>query len=439
MVALKFLPFYIIIFNSGENTSRRGVEPVGGMGEKHMRDYDVIVVGAGPAGGSAAYFLGQAGWRVLVLEKEHLPRYKTCGGGLSIRFLEEQFPFSFAPVLGTEITAMAYAFRRRMVTIPVRPQLIGMVMRDQLDAHILKHARAEIRQGVTVKSVIENAEGVAVETASGERFHARYLIGADGANSFVARSLGLRRKRSLVAALEAEVPVSPQLMGQFGHMPVFIFGEIRKGYLWIFPKADHLSVGAAAMRPRKGELQKKLNEVMRRYGINLDGVQLHGHPIPLYTRREPISTPRTLLVGDAAGLVDPFSGEGIRFAIKSGRLAAEALQRGQPAVYEREVFKQIGLNHILARIEAQVFFNLENLCLLLGSPNPFTTQAIVDLLSDQVSTLDVMLYAIASLPLFVGTEIAAGVASLLRGPAAGNRIRERIYPEAIDVRTLSMQ
>ena len=117
--------------------------------------YDAIIAGAGPAGGSAAYFLGEAGKRVLVLERERLPRYKTCGGGLSTSFLERQFPFSFEPVLQSRVKALSYAFDGRLVTIPVEPGVVCMVMRDQFDAHLLAHARAEVRQGVAVRNVIE--------------------------------------------------------------------------------------------------------------------------------------------------------------------------------------------------------------------------------------------------------------------------------------------
>lgn len=201
--------------------------------------YDAIVVGAGPAGATATYFLGEAGKRVVVLEKESLPRYKTWGGGLSIRFLQEQFPFSFDAIVETQAKALA-------------------------------------------------------------------------------------------AAIEVEAPVSPDIMRRFADRPVFIFGEIKLGYLWIFPKSDHLSVGIAALHPKRGTLQATLRQVMSRYGISLEGVRLHGHPIPIYTHREPVATHRALLVGDAAGLVDPLSGQGIRYAIKSGRLSMDWLKAWLP-------------------------------------------------------------------------------------------------------------
>lgn len=364
-------------------------------------DFDVIIVGSGPAGATAAYFLGEAGTRVLVLEKETLPRYKTCGGGLSIDFLKRQFPFSFDPVLEVDVNAFCYAFDGRLVTIPIQNGVVGMVMRDKFGAYVLAHARAEVRQDANVHQIVEYYDRVMVETKDGRQFTGRYLIGADGANSVVARSLGLRRKKTLAAAIEAEVRVAPDILRSLGDRPVFIFEEIRLGYLWIFPKADHLSVGIAALHPKRGELQNTLAQVMERFGISLEGAFLHGHPIPIYTIRQPISTARSLLVGDAAGLVDPLSGEGIRYAIKSGRLAAEAILSRHPERYSQTVFRKIGINHIFTLGFAQFFYQFQPICLALGAPNPTATQAIVDSLSDRARTVDIAFRAFLSLPYFL--------------------------------------
>ncbi|HLF26744.1 MAG TPA: geranylgeranyl reductase family protein [Anaerolineae bacterium] len=392
--------------------------------------YDVIIAGAGPGGATAAYFLGEAGRRVLVLEKETLPRYKPCGGGLSVRMLEETFPFSFEPVLESRVKAVAYAFGDRTVRLPVPDQAVRTVMRDRFDAHILAHARAEVHQGVGVHAVNERDDRVVVETSDGGVFEGRYLIGADGANSVVARLMGLRRGKTLAAAIEAEVPAAPEVLRRFDDALLFILGEMRMGYLWIFPKADHLSVGIGALHPKPGALQAMLARVMARYGVPMQGARLHGHPIPIYLRREPIATAHTLLVGDAAGLVDPLSGEGIRLAIKSGKLAAEAILAGRPDRYPVTIHRQIGLCHTFGLGLAFLLYRFPRGCFTLGVRNPFATRAFVDMLSDRADYLDVIKRLFGTLPLFLLTEVVAGLAGRLGGPERRRRLRSAMYSGA---------
>ena len=400
------------------------------MTEPHLArpDYDVIVVGGGPAGSSAAYFLSESGKRVLVLEKEIFPRYKTCGGGLSVRFLHQQFPFSFDPIIKTNVTAVSYVYRHQETTISLSPNAISVVMRDELDAYLLQQLKAEIIYGKEVQRVRELEDGVQVETKDGTCYTAAYLIGADGANSNVARSIWLRKRRILAAAIEAEVQVPPEMMRTFGDRLMFIFGEIHYGYLWIFPKQNHLTIGIGALHPKPGELQNTLNKVMARYGINLSETPLHGHPIPIYARHELVSTRKIMLVGDAAGLADPLSGEGIRFAIKSGRLAAESILRGHPEQYPKNLRRTIGLNHRLTMIISIAFYFFQDPFLLFGTPNPFSTQGIVEMLADRMTATEFILVGFITLPLFIVTEVIARLLNQLGFSSLSRRLRTRIYP-----------
>jgi len=262
---------------------------------------------------------------------------------------------------------------------------------------------------------------------SAPRVESRCLLAADGANSVVAHSLGLRRRRSLAAAIEVEAPVSQDVMQRFAGAPLFIFGEIYLGYLWIFPKKQHLSVGIGAFRPRPGKLQATLERVMSRYGITVAGLPVHGHPIPIYLRSEKISTRRVLLVGDAAGLVDPFCGEGIRFAVRSGRLAARAILTGQMESYAKWVHQTIGLNHTMAAGLALLFYHLPWTCFQLGVRNPFATHAFIDLFSNRAGYPEVILRIFGSLPFFIATELVAGMAGLFGGARQKDNVRSAIY------------
>jgi len=311
--------------------------------------YDAIIVGAGPAGASAAYWLGEAGKRVLVLEKESLPRYKPCGGGVS-KSVFDRFPFDFTPVIEREVTRVHLRFRdgrEVRAGLPGRP--VAMVTRERFDLHILNQARADVRDGSLVCALRQDGRGVEVTTRRGEAFRAHYLVGADGANSRVARLVGLRRGRPLGATVEVEVPAGNSLMEAYADTALFLFGVLPGGYLWIFPKAEHLSVGIGTFAGTRHELRRILRRDMAELGIDLEGIQHHGHPLPIYLRHEPLHQGRVLLVGDAAGTVDPLLGEGIRHAIDSGRMAAEALLAEDLPGYTQRVHREIGADLLWGR------------------------------------------------------------------------------------------
>ncbi len=354
--------------------------------------YDVIVVGAGIGGAAAAYFLGRADQQVLVLEKEALPRYKACGGGVP-KSVFRRFPFPFDEVVESEIAAVRFSYSgRREVTFPLPAKPVAMVMRDRFDAFVLSQARAEVRDSTTVVGVVEERDKVRVSTADGQELAARYLLGADGANSVVARALGLRQRKVLGAAIEAEVQVDGQTLAEYAQTALFEFGAVPGGYLWIFPKKEHLSVGIAVFGKSRADLRGILKREMSRFGIELDGTPLHAHPLPVHWYHERLATERTLLVGDAAGLVDPFLGEGIRYAVHSARLAAEAIAKDEVRAYTPGVQQEIGASLRRARWLARLFYGLPRLCFLLSVRNPRMVQTFADMLDERTSYFDISKY-----------------------------------------------
>lgn len=367
-------------------------------------DFDVIVAGAGAGGAAAAYYLTQAGFSVLVVEKARLPRYKACGGAIPRRTLA-QFPFDFEPVIQAAPNRTSFTFPGLPeVDVDLPDQPIVMVMRSEFDDFLLSQAGAKILDGLAVSSVSEAGDRVRV-TAGDTSYTARYLVGADGPLSQVARSLGLRQSRQMGGTLEAEISLDGNgaLRTQYSGHAIFMMGVIPWGYSWIFPKGDYLSVGIARFRPGRVDLHSALRREMERRGISLQGTPIHGHPVPCYqaptwplwpeatlgplVRRplERLSTRRCLLVGDAAGLVDPLIGEGIRYAISSARLAAEAIANGDLSGYETTVWRQIGRSLGTAGLAARIYYSLPWLGYQLGLRNPETMQHLVDVLADRTS------------------------------------------------------
>ena len=301
----------------------------------------MAVVGGGPAGLAAASASAAAGARTIVLERAEHPRYKTCGGGL----------------LGVSQAAVA-----GQLTLPVRDEvrsatftlrggsefsrsnaepLLAMVVRDEFDAALLGRAEengAAVRQRVQVRA-IDQADGRATaRLADGTSVSATVIVGADGSSGVTSRHVGAEFAQ-VDLGLELEIAVPEPVRRQWAGRLLLDWGEIPGSYGWVFPKGERLTVGVIAARGQGDATKAYLREFVGRLGLaRYETVRDSGHLTRCRTDQSPLRRGQVIVAGDAAGLLEPWTREGISFALRSGALAGEhaakAATGGDPTVIE---------------------------------------------------------------------------------------------------------
>lgn len=302
-----------------------------------MSHFDIIVVGAGPAGSAAATWAAKQGLRVALLDKATFPRSKLCGG-----LFTERSRAYFKEIFGRDVDLSKAVTRRDIVFCHAGEPLatlhdvppLHLTMRLDLDAQMFGHALAAGAADFTGRAITEVTDKH-VKFRDGQTISSAILIGADGVNSIVARHLfGTSFDvKKIGFGLEVEVPATFQDPEK---QPLRIdFAAARWGYGWSFPKQHSTTVGVGGIRAQNDNMKAQLHAYFDDLNLPTENVRLKGHHLPFGDFRQTPGRAHMLLAGDAAGLVDPITGEGIAYAIKSGQRAAQAacdaLSAGDPA------------------------------------------------------------------------------------------------------------
>jgi geranylgeranyl reductase family protein len=287
---------------------------------------DLLIVGAGPGGSSAAAAALRGGLSVLQLDAARFPRVKPCAGGLTPKSLRP-LPCALGGTLrGTFLEFEFNAWRGARSVYSFRAPLLTMVARPELDQRLVEANRAHERfrfhdaEGVRA---LEHRAGLFHVWTTRRELRARQLIGADGANGVVNRTFVQTAPRGRAVALEL-VLRRAGLENDPVARPCFDFGAVPRGYGWVFPKDDQVSVGLYSLARGRKDLRALLRSYLEAKGFRWRGkLEFEAHTIPLGGHRVHAHGPALYVVGDAAGFADALTGEGIYHALESGRIAGE--------------------------------------------------------------------------------------------------------------------
>ncbi|MBI3600413.1 MAG: geranylgeranyl reductase family protein [Nitrospinae bacterium] len=309
--------------------------------------YDVIVVGAGPAGSTAARCCSEKGIKTLLIDKADFPRYKPCGGSLSLRTMS-CLDFELPPdLIEAECTGVKVYYKDKSAAYKKPDRIAVMVSRKKFDNLLYERARDSgcmTLTGERVVSIENKRDYIMVNTEKGT-YTGMFVIGADGANSVVSRFLnGGNRGYLFASAFVSEIPLLPSLEKDVLH---FYFDDACSGYAWIFPHGAYLSAGIWGTNWNNSSPLDSLKGFLKSHNLPFD--KIRGHKMPLWDRKRKICSDKILLTGDAAGFIDSFSGEGIYTAILSGKIAAESvsdciINKAAVCDYEKRRYAVFGNN-----------------------------------------------------------------------------------------------
>lgn len=289
-------------------------------------EWDVVVIGGGPAGSLAARASAGSGARTLVIDRSHFPRYKVCGGGLigaSLAALPRDVVVPSRDA--ADSVTFTYGFDGAATRRAASP-FMTLINRAEFDQQLLASAAAAgaaVATGVRLREVAQEGDEVVLTTSVGE-IRTRAVVGADGSSGVTSHYVGAAFEQ-VDLGLEVELDVPAAVRDQWRGRLHLDFGRVAGSYAWVFPKGDTLTVGAIAAKGNSAWEKHYLDQFLASLGLDgyVDGPAA-GHVTHCRKDSSRLSRGRVLLCGDAAGLMEPWTREGISFALRSGRVAGKA-------------------------------------------------------------------------------------------------------------------
>ncbi|MCK9442745.1 MAG: geranylgeranyl reductase family protein [Methanothrix sp.] len=367
--------------------------------------YDLIVVGAGPAGSAAARAAALQGLDTLILEKEHFPRYKPCGGALSSRaasLLDFTLPYE---VCERTITGARVHFRDRVLERHKGYNLTTLITRCQFDHLLLQKAKEAGADTKTekVQAFQEKDEYVSVKTKDGI-YRGKFLVIASGCQDSLKNKIcGPDKKENMGVCLVAEIKEDDQKIKErlAGTLDIH-FGMAEGGYGWIFPHRGYYSVGIGGLSSRLHHPRRAMLQFLKKNGFT-EEQKLHGHLIPQGGNKRRTAYGRVLLAGDAAGFVDAFTGEGICYALSSGKIAGQVIgDTPAPEVasaYEKRIGKDFGEELRYALFLSKMMHNYPEIFLRILACREEVLDRYIEIAAAKISYKDFLRWLLPRLPL----------------------------------------
>lgn len=352
--------------------------------------YDAVVVGLGPAGTCTLKSLEHSGLKVLAVERApSFPRKKPCAGGLTPKayeLLRELFP-EIDSVVRKRVSQFLLYNGKDYAVLSSNIVLTYLTNREELDNFLfesLDHSQFDIHLGETALSVEVEGNQVVLNTDK-DKYRAKVVLVASGVNSRIARQLKVNREIGFT--YESYVENSREDL-------IIDFTGFSWGYYWAFPKGETVTTGLGEFRSKRifSGLKELLLSFNKKHGFNGKELWSSGFPIPAGKKFNDVYRPRVLFLGDAGGLVDPLTGEGIYYAAKSGVIAVEKVKqffltgdKESLRNYQSAVNSQFGEEFFWARIVGKCFFSFKGLNFSIIKRSQKLSQLAAELLSGNLS------------------------------------------------------